>query len=266
MCSSFTIRVDLDDLGAKMRVRVCPRMSAKVRVCPRKSANVRLRTVRLRTDADYRGLRVSAKVRESPLMSLGLVWTFDSPQQSAKVREKIEKVSGRLSRTFADVFQLDGKHNIVSPPNSAGVRVCPRTNVSQADISELSLIFVDSIREYPRRTVRSGGSRTFADYLLRTFVDCHHGLFTRTFSDYSPRTIADCLHGQLRTIVRGLSQIFPWTFVDYSPRTFADLFPRTFTDFPRGHLQTFSDYCCGRSRTFSNYSLQTFEDITQWTF
>ena len=62
--------------------------SAYVRVRPRKFANVRLRTVRLRTDADFRGLRVSAKVRESPLLSLGLVWTFDSPRQSAKVREQ----------------------------------------------------------------------------------------------------------------------------------------------------------------------------------
>ena len=72
--------------SAKICVR-CPSMSANVRERPRKSANIRLRTVRLRTDAGIRGLRVSTYVHECP--------------------RKIEKVSGRLSRTFADDSAAD---------------------------------------------------------------------------------------------------------------------------------------------------------------
>ena len=78
----------------------------RVRERPRTSANVRLRTVRLRTDADIRGLGVSAKVHESPLMSLGLPQTFNSPRQSANVHERPRKKLKSVRQTIADISGL----------------------------------------------------------------------------------------------------------------------------------------------------------------
>ena len=150
---------------------------------------------------------------------------------------------------------------------SAYVRVCPRKNFSQADISGLSRTFVDSVRECPRRTVRRGHSRTFADYFLRTFADCCRGLFPRTFAD---------IRGHSPTFLRGLWRghfwTFPWTFADFSV-DIRGLFPRTVADFFRGHSRTFSadirglfprtsaDFFRGHSRTFFP---RTFADIDKF--
>ncbi len=144
--------------------------------------------------------------------------------------KKIEKVSGRLSRTYADFcghFSARRK-----------TRYCKFAKVRG------NLRMSTDVRRH-LRTICCGRSWTVT-------TDFSRG-HSRTFSDYSPRTIADCLRGhprtfpvdirgQLRTIVRGLSQTFPWTFADHSPPTFADLLPRTFAYFPRGHSHTFAHF------------------------
>ena len=71
---------------------------AKVCDRPQKSANVCLRTVCLRTVVDHRWLRLSAKVRESPVMSGGLVEIF----QSAKVQDCLRSSTKNWKKSVAE--------------------------------------------------------------------------------------------------------------------------------------------------------------------
>ncbi len=165
---------------------------------------------------------------------------------SAKNLKKCPADLCGLTRTFADVFQLDEKHDIVSPPKSAGFCVCPRKNVSQADVSGHSRTFVDSIRECLCRTVRRRGSRTI----------CCGRSWTVTM-DFSRGHSRTTLRGRAWTVcaeIRGLFRGHSQTIVRRRSRTFSHRHSRIFPVDIRIHLYPF---------------LWTFADILRlllWTF
>ena len=142
--------------------------SAYVRESPQKSANVRLRTVRLRTDADFRGLRVSTKVlkRTIPRQTFadfsGLSRTYADSNFSRTLLTRMRKrghITQRISRQKREHSHLQSFQQHMGQERKLRLETIQEIESENSDSDWTDMTYSDSVL-FIRRRVRVDGRRS----------------------------------------------------------------------------------------------------------